>query len=31
MSNLKVQLSAVQRALVDTIHDLACSKFQGRT
>ena len=30
MSDMKVQLSAEQRALVDTIHDLARSKFQGR-
>jgi alkylation response protein AidB-like acyl-CoA dehydrogenase len=30
MSDMKVQLSAEQRALVDTVHDLARSKFQGR-
>jgi alkylation response protein AidB-like acyl-CoA dehydrogenase len=30
MSDMKVQLSAEQRALVGTVHDLARSKFQGR-
>jgi alkylation response protein AidB-like acyl-CoA dehydrogenase len=30
MSDMKMQLSAEQRALVDTVHDLARSKFQGR-
>jgi alkylation response protein AidB-like acyl-CoA dehydrogenase len=30
MSDIKVQLSAEQRALVNTVHDLARSKFQGR-
>jgi alkylation response protein AidB-like acyl-CoA dehydrogenase len=30
MRDMKVQLSAEQRALVDTIHDLARRKFQGR-
>jgi alkylation response protein AidB-like acyl-CoA dehydrogenase len=30
MSNMKVQLSAEQRALVDTVRDLARSKFCGR-
>jgi alkylation response protein AidB-like acyl-CoA dehydrogenase len=30
MSDMKVQLSAEQRALVDTVHDLARSKFQRR-
>jgi len=30
MSDMKAQLSAEQRALVDTVHDLARSKFRGR-
>jgi alkylation response protein AidB-like acyl-CoA dehydrogenase len=30
MSDIKVQLSAEQRALVDTVRDLARSKFRGR-
>jgi hypothetical protein len=30
MSDVKVQLSAEQRALVNTVHDFARSKFQGR-
>ena len=30
MSDIKAQLSAEQRALVDTVHDLARSKFRGR-
>jgi alkylation response protein AidB-like acyl-CoA dehydrogenase len=30
MSDVKVQLSAEQRALVDTVHDLARSKFRAR-
>jgi alkylation response protein AidB-like acyl-CoA dehydrogenase len=30
MGDVKVQLSAEQRALVNTVHDLARSKFQGR-
>jgi alkylation response protein AidB-like acyl-CoA dehydrogenase len=30
MIDIKMQLSAEQRALVDTIHDLARSKFRGR-
>ena len=30
MTELRAQLSADQRALVDTVHDLARSKFQGR-
>jgi alkylation response protein AidB-like acyl-CoA dehydrogenase len=30
MSDMKVQFSAEQRALVATVHDLARSKFQGR-
>jgi alkylation response protein AidB-like acyl-CoA dehydrogenase len=30
MSEMQVQLSVQQRVLVDTIHDLARSKFQGR-
>ena len=30
MSDMKVQLSVEQRALVDTVHHLARSKFQGR-
>src|SRR5262245_62818157 len=31
MSDMKVKLSAEQRALVDNVRDLARTKFQGRT